>query len=77
MMQNAKIKAFVEAFKLVQFEGVIVADIRRIGIQFQVDGDLLMQAIASGRSGVAAEILGVDIDELDEAISIGLKKELN
>lgn len=77
MMQNAKIKAFVEAFKLVQFEGVTIADIRRIGIQYQVDGDLLLRAIASQNSGPAAEILGVDLEELDDAIALSQNKELN
>jgi hypothetical protein len=76
-MMNNRIKAFVEAFKLVQFEGVIIADIRRIGIQYQVDGDLLLQAIASQNSGPAAIILGVDVEDLDNAIELSQNKELN
>lgn len=77
MLMHVRIKAFIEAFKLVQHDGVTIADIRRIGIQYRVDGDLLLRAITADNSGPAAEILEVDVNELDEAIAQSQKKELN
>jgi hypothetical protein len=74
---NARIKAFGAAYKAAMNQQVHIGDIRRIGLQFGVDDDRLLMALNCQQSGMAAEILGVDVDELDKEIDRVKRMELN
>jgi hypothetical protein len=68
MIMQSKVKAFQAAFFLVQGDGITVGDIRRIAIQYMVDDSLLLEAVTSGDSRIAAAILGVSEDEINDVI---------
>lgn len=66
---NAKIQAFCAAFRELQREGGLQkSDIYRIASRYGVDQEELAKALLSADSFVAAEILDVNADHLNEAL---------